>query len=155
DGWADKHVAIYLMPGTMALLIGMLVALPWLSPRNFAIEPFRDTFNYLMLLCIALMGFIHVVMLQAALHPEMDSGRMLVSGFFLFFAFMGSRLGQVRRNLWIGIRTPWTLASDAVWDATHCLAGWLLVGTGILGSLGVWLGMPVAFCFGLLMAALF
>src|SRR2546421_5970858 len=58
DGWADKDTAIYLMPGAMALLIGMLVALPWLSPRNFAIEPFRDTFNYLMLLCTALMGFI-------------------------------------------------------------------------------------------------
>jgi len=92
DGWAEKETAIYIMPGMMALLTGMLVALPWLSPRSFGIEPFRDTFNYLMLLCVALMGFIHVVMLQAALHPEMDSGRVLVSGFFLFFALMGSRL---------------------------------------------------------------
>jgi uncharacterized membrane protein len=153
DGWADKRVAIYLMPGMMALLVGMLVALPWLSPSNFAIEPFRGTFNTLMLLGTALMGFIHVVMLRAALHPEMDSGRVLVSGFFLFFALMGSGLGKVRRNFWIGIRTPWTLASDAVWNATHRLAALVLVATGILGALGMWLGVPVAFCFTLLLLA--
>jgi hypothetical protein len=29
---------------------------------------------------------------------------------FVFFA----GLGKTRRNLWIGIRTPWTLANDAV-----------------------------------------
>jgi uncharacterized membrane protein len=153
DGWADKRVAIYLMPGTMALLVALLVALPWLSPRNFAIEPFRGTFNALMLLSTGLMGFVHAVMLQAALRPEMDSGRVLVIGFFLFFALLGSGLGKVRRNFWIGIRTPWTLASDAVWDPTHRLAGWVLVATGILGALATWRGVPVAYCFTLLLVA--
>jgi uncharacterized membrane protein len=121
--------------------------------RNFAIEPFRGTFNPMMLLSVALMGFVHVVMLQAALHPEMDSGRVLVTGFFLFFALMSSMLGKVRRNFWIGIRTPWTLASDAVWNATHRLARWVLVATGILGAAAIWQGLPVAHCFALLMLA--
>jgi uncharacterized membrane protein len=153
DGWADKRVAIYLMPGVMALLVGMLVALPWLSPRNFAIEPFGGTFNAMLLLCTALVGFVHGVMLQAALHPEMDSGRVLVIGLFVFFALLGSGLGRVRRNFWIGIRTPWTLASDAVWDATHRLAARVLVATGILGALGMGLGLPVAVSFTLLLLA--
>ena len=30
------------------------------------------------------------------------------------FIFIGNYLGKVRRNFWIGIRTPWTLASKSV-----------------------------------------
>jgi uncharacterized membrane protein len=36
---------------------------------------------------------------------------------------MGNPMGKVRRNFFIGIRTPWTLASERVWYATHRLAG--------------------------------
>jgi uncharacterized membrane protein len=155
DGWGHKQWAIYLMPGTMALFVAMLYALPWLSPGSFALDPFRDTFNYLMVVCMALFCYLHVLMLQSALHPEMDMARLLVSGLFLFFALMGNVLGKVRRNFWMGVRTPWTLASDKVWIATHRLAARLMVAAGMIGALGVWLGVPPALCIGLLTGALF
>jgi uncharacterized membrane protein len=154
DGWGDKQWAIYFMPGMMALFIAMLYALPGLSPGQFALEPFRETFNYVMVLCMALFGYLHVLMLQAALHPEVETGRLLITGLCLFFALTGNELREVRRNFWVGVRTPWTLASDEVWMATHRLAARLMVGAGMVGALGIWLGMPVAQCFGLLMAAL-
>jgi uncharacterized membrane protein len=53
----------------------------------------------------------------------------------------------------MGVRTPWTLASDAVWVGTHRLAARLLVGAGALGALAIFAGAPVAPCFVLLMAA--
>ena len=49
------------------------------------------------------------------------------------FIFIGNYLGKVRRNFWIGIRTPWTLASDVVWERTHRLGGWLFVAAGVFG----------------------
>lgn len=154
DGWAPKEWAALMLPGMMVVMLGMLVGLPWLSPRQFDVAAFRGTFNYVMVLAVGLMGYIHVVSLQAALHPEMESGRVLVGGLFLFFAAMGNVLGRVRRNFWMGIRTPWTLASDAVWDATHRLAARLMFGAGLLGGLAVLLGAPVAPCFVILMIAL-
>jgi len=42
-------------------------------------------------------------------------------------------MGKLRRNFWAGIRTPWTLTSDVVWERTHRLGGWLFVLTGLLG----------------------
>jgi uncharacterized membrane protein len=155
DGWADKRWAVLLMPGTMALMLGLLLLLPALSPGQLRIQPFRQTFNYIMILATALMGFIHVVMLQAALNPHMDMGRPLISGIFLFFALIGNVLGKIRRNAWAGIRTPWTLADDRVWASTHRLAGQLWVGMGIFGVLAVWIGIPPAICFTLLMVAVF
>jgi uncharacterized membrane protein len=51
-------------------------------------------------------------------------------------------MGKVRRNFFVGIRTPWTLANQRVWYGTHRLAGKLMVGSGMLGLLTVWLGAP-------------
>ena len=70
----------------------------------------------------------------------MDIGRALIGGMFLFFALLGNVMGKVRKNFYIGIRVPWTLASDRVWNDTHRLAAWLMVGGGILGFLLVILG---------------
>jgi immunity protein, SdpI family len=154
DGWGDKRWAAFLGPGVMELLVLLIRALPWLSPRGYAVETFRGTFNYLMLVLVALMGHVHAVSLQAGLHPERESGRMLVGGLFLFFALMGNVLGKVRRNFWMGVRTPWTLASEKVWVATHRLAARLLVAGGLIGAIAAWLGAPLADCFWLLVAAL-
>jgi uncharacterized membrane protein len=38
---------------------------------------------------------------------------------FLFFMVIGNFLGKVRRNFYIGVRTPWTLVDERVWYATH------------------------------------
>src|SRR5437870_4524232 len=50
DGWTSKDnvfVIYYLLPIAMAgiIALGMFV-LPWLSPRNFAVEGFRQTYDY-------------------------------------------------------------------------------------------------------------
>jgi uncharacterized membrane protein len=154
DGWGDKQWAVFIMPVTMAVFVAMSVVLPWLSPRPFKIDTFRETFNYVMLLCVALFGWFHVVMLQVALNPALDGGRLLVSGLFMLLALIGNVLGKVRRNFWVGVRTPWTLANDTVWIATHRLAARLLVAAGLFGALAVWLGVPGVVCFVLLMVAL-
>ena len=45
--------------------------------------------------------------------------RLVIGGLMVFFAVLGNVMGKVRRNLWIGVRAPWTLASAVVWDRTH------------------------------------
>ena len=52
---------------------------------------------------------------------------------------------RVRRNRWVGVRTPWTLASDRVWTETHRLAAYLFVATGVLGLLSILIGLPFYF----------
>ncbi len=44
---------------------------------------------------------------------------------------------KARQNWFIGVRTPWTLSSEVVWDKTNRLAGKLFKGAGVLAALGV------------------
>jgi uncharacterized membrane protein len=42
-------------------------------------------------------------------------------------------MGKVRRNSYVGIRTPWTLADERVWNATHRLGAKTMVLGGLIG----------------------
>jgi uncharacterized membrane protein len=50
---------------------------------------------------------------------------------------MGFMLRKAKRNYFIGIRTPWTLANDVVWDKTHSLGSKLFIAAGFLTFLGI------------------
>ena len=56
---------------------------------------------------------------------------ILIAVIALFFA-LGYIMRHIKRNFFIGIRTPWTLASDSVWDKTHRLGGILFMITSLI-----------------------
>jgi uncharacterized membrane protein len=89
------------------------------------------------------------VALYATTHDGADPGRVVLGGVSLFFVLLGNVMGKVRRNFYIGIRTPWTLASERVWVDTHRLAGRTMVASGVVGFLlaivGGWLVPAFAF----------
>ena len=154
DGWGDRWT-IFLLPGTMLLMLGLFLALPKLSPKDFAIEAFEPTYSWIALICVGMFGYMHAAMLFSYLAYTIDIGRAFIGGLFLFFALMGNVMGRVRRNFWMGVRTPWTLASERVWNDTHRLTGRLFVAAGLLGSLATLLGLPLGVAMTLLIVACF
>jgi len=155
DGWAptnEPFIAFYLLPTIIGAVVVLgLFALPWLSPRNFAVEGFRQTYDYVFFLVAALFVYLEGVILWSQFHGPVLMERGFLAGIFLFFALIGNVLGKVKRNFWMGVRTPWTLADPVVWDRTHRVAAWLFVGTGLVGGALSLLGVYPAVCFVLLM----
>jgi uncharacterized membrane protein len=152
---SDAFLAFWLLPLVMAGLVGLTLLLPWLSPRHFEVDRFRSIYGYVMMLAVAVMGYIHFIVLWGSLHAEMAISRLLVGGLCLFFVLLGAVLGKVRRNFWIGVRTPWTLADEEVWDRTHRLSARLFGAAGLFGVLAALAGLPLVVCFvGILVGAL-
>ncbi len=154
NGWSGKPLACLILPSFMLLILFFILAADWLSPVHFKVGAFRSAFNYLMVIVAALMFYIHAIALAAALYPTRFYGRWMLGGMFLFFAWLGNMLGKTRRNFWIGIRTPWTLASDAVWIATHRLGARVFMAMGIGGAIAIALGISPAWCLGLMLIGL-
>jgi uncharacterized membrane protein len=69
--------------------------------------------------------------------------RALPGAVALLVVLLGNVLGKVRSNFWFGVRTPWTLASERVWYATHRLAGKTMVAGGLAALLMLMGGLPV------------
>lgn len=133
DGWGDKHWAAWMLPGGMLLMLLVFQALPWLSPRQFAIDSFRKVYDFLIVLLMLLFGSLHVLFLLPAVgvQPPVDTVVMILMS--IFFVLLGNVLGKVQRNFYVGVRTPWTLASERVWNDTHRVAAWLFFFSGVLG----------------------
>ncbi len=72
----------------------------------------------------------HGLVIAYTLGVEVNVTRVLILVVGLTLIGTGNVLGKVRSNCWIGIRTPWTLRDERVWDRTHRFGGWIFVGAG-------------------------
>ena len=50
---------------------------------------------------------------------------------------IGVLMGSTRLNWFVGIRTPWTLSSEEVWDSTHAMGAKLFKLCGVLAFAGL------------------
>jgi uncharacterized membrane protein len=133
NGYSPKWALFLIGPGLMMLLLVLFRFLPWLSPKQWEVDSFRTTYLQVMLIVIALMGYLYGATLWAGMTGSANVGRAIVGGVCLLLALLGNLLGKVRRNFYIGVRTPWTLANERVWNATHRFAAKTFVVGGLTG----------------------
>jgi uncharacterized membrane protein len=133
NGYSPKWMLFLVGPGAMVLMMLLMGALPWLSPRNYGVDSFRRTYLQIMLMLVCMMGYFELVIVWAGLGHAMNVGRAIVGGVCLLFALLGNLLGKVRRNFFVGVRTPWALANERVWNATHRFAAKTFVVGGLAG----------------------
>jgi uncharacterized membrane protein len=158
DGYGPKSLSTFLMPAAMLGMLVLFWFLPALSPKNFEVDTFRTTYLYITVLTMALFAYIHGVILYTTWQKvhggkDVDIGRVMLGGLFLFFGLMGNVMGKVRRNFYIGLRLPWTLASDRVWNDSHRLAAWTMVGGSAVGILALLAGLHIGFAFAALIVS--
>jgi uncharacterized membrane protein len=140
-GWGAKGM-LFIDPGIMAGILLLFVVLPWLSPKQFEMDSFRSTYLYIMAMILTLVGYVHALVLAAGLSMAIDMTRAVEGGLCLLIALLGNVLGKVRRNFYVGVRTPWTIANEQVWNATHRFAAKTCVAGGLVGFLTVTLRAP-------------
>ena len=137
---------------TVALPLGVVLlfsALPRLDPKR-RLDGESANFQKLRLVIVALVGGISSYTLYLALHPGTSPGRGLVVALGLFFALLGNYLTTVQPNYFVGIRTPWTLESPAVWARTHRVGGMLFCAGGLLLA-GLATVLPLAWAMPMLL----
>ena len=93
-----------------------------------------------------MLAYIHMLALAAGLRIAIDVGRAVTGGICQFIALLGNVLAKVRRDFSIGIRTPWTIADERVWNKTHRLAAKTCFVCGLIGLVaGVLRAAPFGF----------
>lgn len=141
DGYGGP-ASVFVMPSVVVPIFLLLCAIPWMSPKHFTVDTFKGTYWYIVAVINLLMAYIHGLMLCAFLGVTVHITGAMMVGLLLFFAALGNVMGKVKKNFFVGIRTPWTLASDRVWNETHRLAAWLFTAGGLGGAAACVLGAP-------------
>lgn len=133
DGFAPRAVLWLLGPGLMAFIMLLAVLLPPVSPRDRGVASFEATYYYNFGIVLVLLAYVQGLVLASAIGMAVPIDRAVPAGLFVMLMLAGNPMGKVRRNFYLGIRTPWTLSSERVWYATHRFAARLMVGSGLLG----------------------
>ncbi len=119
DGFASRPVGAFLLPAVMLGFV-LLCYASWRATKHFqAVSS--------ILACFFLS--LHVLMLRAALGSG-DIGSVMWVVIGVMFVALGLALPRVRRNRWVGVRTPWSMSSDEAWARTHRAAGRVMVACG-------------------------
>lgn len=146
DGSISRFWGVFMVP---IIGLGMLLLfqiLPAIDPLKANISRFRATFNIFIVLILLFLEYIWALTLRWNLgYTDFKMSTSMLPAMGLLFIFMGYLLRKAKRNFFIGIRTPWTLSSDRVWDETHRLGSVLFYASGLLALLGSFAGGPVAF----------
>ena len=137
DGYMSKFWGLFLMPiVALAALILMLV-IPRIDPKRDNIEKFGSYFSGFIALFMLFFYYIYTLTLMWNLGKKFDMIAFIVPAFAVLFFYIGIMLRHAKMNWSIGIRTPWTLSSEKVWDNTHQLGGKLFMAAAIISLVGL------------------
>lgn len=135
DGWSGRAWGAWMIPLMIVLLWGLMRWLPSIDPRGSNYVKFGGAFEGIMVAVMLFMLAVHAIVLRAALGYPVAVDRLLPFGVGVLLAVIGNLLPRARSNWFVGIRTPWTLSSDRVWEKTHRFGGRLFVIGGIVIAL--------------------
>ena len=146
DGYMSKFWGLLILPIMMSFLFPLFFILPRIDPLKKNIMKFIGYFHGLMIVLFSFFFYTHTLIIFASFGTVFNMTVMLMPALGLMFYFIGIVMENSKQNWFIGIKTPWTLSNEKVWNKTHKLGGKLFKITALLaivgmffGELGIWL----------------
>ncbi len=146
NGYISRFWGAFLMPIISVGMLALFLLIPNIDPLKANIAKFREFFNAFIVLILAFMLYMHFLTIFWNLgYQNFKMSAAMLPAMGLLFMYMGLMLRKAKRNWFIGIRTPWTLSSDTVWDETHRIGSILFFVSGVLVLIGGFAGGFAAF----------
>lgn len=153
DGYGSKSILWIIALIPLLTFIGMFFSRK-LDPKRENYEKFDESYR---IIRNVLTLFLALLMLITMLIPagyDINIPLAITSVLSLLFIVLGNYLLTVKQNYFLGIRTPWTLASDNVWRKTHRLAGYEFIILGFVSIAGAFFEYPIILIVGILFITL-
>jgi uncharacterized membrane protein len=137
--WQSRGHAVLFLPIAAVVLWGVLRALPSIDPRRANYSKFQPTYEFMVGATLTVIALIHLAVLASGIGMPIAIHRVIPIALGIILLAIGNQLPRARSNWWFGIRTPWTLSNDRVWERTHRVGGYLMTVAGVVIALGVFI----------------
>ena len=145
DGWSSKAFAVFAIPGLILAIHWFCILVTALDPRSG--NQSNKAVGMVLWICPVISIFCNAAICITALGLDFDMNRIVFLVMGGIFLIIGNYLPKCKHNYTIGIKLPWTLASEENWNATHRFGGkvWVIGSLVILlcsfipGEYGVWI----------------
>ena len=136
DGYASPALVLFILPAVTVLVSLLMAALPSIMPAKGDLSRSRRPYVVVWQGILGLMLVLHLTFVASALGAPVDVLRIALLSAGVLLVLVGNVLPKTRFNYVMGVRTPWTLADERVWDRTHRFAGAALMLAGAVGVAG-------------------
>ena len=140
DGFAGRE-ALLIVPITTALVGGLLWLAVRYDPKRANIARSSEALGIVVVALSLLVAVVQSAIINSGFGEAARLDRAVPIAAGAFIAILGYAMPNIRQNYTIGVRLPWTIESEAAWDASHRFIGgiWILVGTvtALLGLLAL------------------
>ncbi len=137
DGYGSKFLGLWLMPIVAAGLYLFMFIIPRVAVYKKNIMKFYQYYFGFKVVFVAFFGMIYLYMILQNLGYQFHFGTAMIPILAILFFYIAIMISKAKRNFFIGIRTPWTLASEKVWDKTHKTGAWAFGALAIFILIGL------------------
>ncbi len=130
DGWSSKAFAIFGFPSILLALHWICVIARNADPKHKNYHP--KMFTLVLWICPVIGLIITTLVYGAALGYDLKIEVIMPLLVGVMFIIVGNWLPKCRQTYTMGIKLPWTLASEENWNATHRFGGKVWVIGGII-----------------------
>lgn len=136
DGYMNKDWALFFFPFLMVILNLLFYFIPKIDPRKENIEKFWGSYDAFIVVFNIFMLYLYSMTIVWNMGINVNMNAALMPAFALLFYFAGDLIKNAKMNYTIGIRLPWTLANETVWNKTHKVGEKLFKLTALFTFLG-------------------
>ena len=136
DGWMAKSVCAWIMPALMIAQTGLFFLILLIDPLRKNIDKFFGYYAGFVITLNLFLLAVHGWMILWNVGIQIPSNVFMPIGVACLIFYSGIIMSHVKPNWFIGIRTPWTLSNEIVWQKTHKLGGILFRIAAIIVLLG-------------------
>jgi len=137
DGYTSKFWGLFLMPIISVGMLLLFILIPRIDPLKSNIQQFRKYFDGFVVLIMVFLFYLYLLTIFWNSGYTFNMITFLSPAFAILFYYSGILIENAKRNWFIGIRTPWTMSSDKVWDKTHKIGGKLFKIAGVVTLLAI------------------
>lgn len=148
DSYMPKQYAVWMFPLLGIVMLILFKIAPSFDPNKKKYQHFSSEWQILQTVFVAFFTYMQAITFYAAYNPSLIIMRPMFIGLGILFILLGNYLSKIRQNYFIGIKVPWTLASEDNWNKTHRFASWTFVLAGIvvlIEAIFIWQAAPIVF----------
>lgn len=132
NGYSTPLIAAFMVPVMMIFMYVFFLVLPYFDPKKDQYESFAGIYHKFKDLIVAFLFIIYFLTSLSGIGYKINISFYIPLLVGAMFIIIGLLLEKVKMNWFLGIRTPWTMSSETVWEKTHKLSNRVLVFSGLL-----------------------
>ena len=132
DGYSGPLLAAFMLPLMMLAMYIVFIIVPYLDPKKDQYLAFASIYHKFKDLMISFIFILYFLTGLNGLGYHIDVALYVPVMVGALFIVIGRLLKNVKMNWFMGIRTPWTMSSETVWDKTHELSSRVFIISGLL-----------------------